>query len=45
MLELFLEQVTNIYYKYFTKSYVGGSEYRMQEIQERIYRDKNGYSY
>jgi len=45
MLNDFFEQVTIIYYRYFTKSYVGGTYYRMQEMQERIYRDKNGYSY
>lgn len=45
MLEYFSEQATIIYYKYFTKSYTGGIYYRMQEINERINRDKNGYSY
>ena len=45
MLKDFFEQATIIYYRYFTKSYVGGSEYTMQEIQERIYRDKNGNTY
>ena len=45
MLQHFFEEVTNIYYRYFTKSYVGGTYYRQQEMQERIYRDKNGYTY
>lgn len=45
MLKDFFEEVTIIYYRYFTKSYIDGGYYRMQEIKERIKRDKNGYSY
>ena len=45
MLKDFMEQITIIYYKYFTKPYVGGTHYRMQQTQERIYNDKNGYTY
>lgn len=45
MLKHFLEEATIIYYKYFTKPYIGGGYYRQQEMQERIYRDKNGYTY
>ena len=45
MLQILLEQVTNIYYRYFTKSYIGGSYYRQQEMLERIYQDKNGCAY
>lgn len=45
MLEHFFEQATIIYYRYFTKSYINGGYYRMQEMQERINLDKNGYTY
>lgn len=45
MLKQFFEEVTNIYYKYFTKSYIGGSDYRYQEMRELIYLDKNGCTY
>lgn len=45
MLKDLLDKVTNIYYTYFTKSYIGGGYYRNREMQERIYRDKNGYTY
>ena len=45
MLEQFFNQTNIIYYKYFTKSYIGGGNYRTQEMLERIKQDKNGYSY
>ena len=45
MLEYFFEQATIIYYKYFTKPYIEGEYYRIQEIQQRIHYDKNGLSY
>ena len=45
MLEHLFEEAIIIYYRYFTKPYIGGSYYRQQEMQERIYRDKNGYTY
>jgi len=40
-----LEQLTDIYYKYFTTTYITGYEYRMSEIQERIKQDRNGNEY
>ena len=45
MLKDFFEQATIIYYKYFTKTYIGGTHYRTQELNERISLDKNGYTY
>lgn len=45
MLQQFFEEITNIYYRYFTKPYIGGTYYRQQEMLKRINQDKNGYSY
>ena len=45
MFKQLLEYANNIYYKYFSTIYIEGAEYRVQEMLERINRDKNGYSY
>lgn len=45
MLGHLFEEAIIIYYKYFTKPYIGGTYYRQQEMQERIYRDRNGCTY